>query len=82
VPFRRHFVARAPPPWRSPWYGVDGSAIRVEITERSLLAPSPIVIESLGRNMVEAWYDPVSPLAFWAYSPLAAAVAELQLTGR
>jgi diguanylate cyclase (GGDEF)-like protein/PAS domain S-box-containing protein len=31
------------------WYGVDGSAIRVEITERSLLAPSPIVIESLRR---------------------------------
>ncbi len=27
--------------------GVEGSSIRVEITERSLLAPSPIVIESL-----------------------------------
>jgi EAL domain-containing protein (putative c-di-GMP-specific phosphodiesterase class I) len=31
------------------WYGVAGSSIRVEITERSLLAPSPIVIESLRR---------------------------------
>jgi diguanylate cyclase (GGDEF)-like protein/PAS domain S-box-containing protein len=31
------------------WYGIDGSAIRVEITERSLLAPSPVVIDSLRR---------------------------------
>jgi diguanylate cyclase (GGDEF)-like protein/PAS domain S-box-containing protein len=31
------------------WYGVDGSAIRMEITERSLLAPSPVVVESLRR---------------------------------
>jgi diguanylate cyclase (GGDEF)-like protein/PAS domain S-box-containing protein len=31
------------------WYGVKGSAIRVEITERSLLAPSPVVVESLRR---------------------------------
>jgi diguanylate cyclase (GGDEF)-like protein/PAS domain S-box-containing protein len=31
------------------WYGVEGSSIRVEITERSLLAPSPIVTESLRR---------------------------------
>jgi EAL domain-containing protein (putative c-di-GMP-specific phosphodiesterase class I) len=31
------------------WYGVEGSSIRVEITERSLLAPSPVVVESLRR---------------------------------
>jgi EAL domain-containing protein (putative c-di-GMP-specific phosphodiesterase class I) len=31
------------------WYGVAGSSIRAEITERSLLAPSPIVVESLRR---------------------------------
>jgi diguanylate cyclase (GGDEF)-like protein/PAS domain S-box-containing protein len=31
------------------WYGVDGSSIRMEITERSLLAPSPVVVESLRR---------------------------------
>jgi diguanylate cyclase (GGDEF)-like protein/PAS domain S-box-containing protein len=31
------------------WYGVEGASIRVEITERSLLAPSPIVTESLRR---------------------------------
>jgi diguanylate cyclase (GGDEF)-like protein/PAS domain S-box-containing protein len=31
------------------WYGVTGSAVRVEITERSLLAPSPVVVESLRR---------------------------------
>jgi EAL domain-containing protein (putative c-di-GMP-specific phosphodiesterase class I) len=31
------------------WYGVDGSSIRMEITERSLLAPSPVVVESLSR---------------------------------
>jgi EAL domain-containing protein (putative c-di-GMP-specific phosphodiesterase class I) len=31
------------------WYGVKGAAICVEITERSLLAPSPAVIESLRR---------------------------------
>jgi diguanylate cyclase (GGDEF)-like protein/PAS domain S-box-containing protein len=31
------------------WYGVDGSVIRMEITERSLLAPSPVVVESLRR---------------------------------
>ena len=46
--------------WRTPrsstacvarWRGTasTGSAVRVEITERSLLAPSPIVIESLRR---------------------------------
>jgi len=29
--------------------GVAGSAIRMEITERSLLAPSPVVVESLRR---------------------------------
>jgi diguanylate cyclase (GGDEF)-like protein len=31
------------------WYGVEGSSIRMEITERSLLAPSPVVVESLRR---------------------------------
>jgi diguanylate cyclase (GGDEF)-like protein/PAS domain S-box-containing protein len=32
------------------WYGVEGSSIRMEITERSLLAPSPVVVESLRRT--------------------------------
>ncbi len=31
------------------WYGVPGSAIRVELTERSLLTSSPVVAESLRR---------------------------------
>jgi diguanylate cyclase (GGDEF)-like protein/PAS domain S-box-containing protein len=31
------------------WYGVEGCSIRMEITERSLLAPSPVVVESLRR---------------------------------
>jgi EAL domain-containing protein (putative c-di-GMP-specific phosphodiesterase class I) len=31
------------------WYGVAGSAMRVEITERSLLTANPVVIESLQR---------------------------------
>ena len=31
------------------WYGVPGSAIRVELTERSLLTTSPAVKESLER---------------------------------
>jgi diguanylate cyclase (GGDEF)-like protein/PAS domain S-box-containing protein len=31
------------------WYGVPGSAIRVELTERSLLTTSPLVRESLER---------------------------------
>jgi diguanylate cyclase (GGDEF)-like protein/PAS domain S-box-containing protein len=31
------------------WYGVDGCSIRMEITERSLLAPSPVVVDSLRR---------------------------------
>jgi diguanylate cyclase (GGDEF)-like protein/PAS domain S-box-containing protein len=31
------------------WYGVDGSAIRVEITESTLLAITPVVTESLQR---------------------------------
>jgi EAL domain-containing protein (putative c-di-GMP-specific phosphodiesterase class I) len=38
------------------WYGVEGSAIRVEITERSLLAPSPAVVESL-RGIAELGID-------------------------
>lgn len=31
------------------WYGVPGSAIRIELTERSLLTTSPAVRESLNR---------------------------------
>jgi diguanylate cyclase (GGDEF)-like protein len=31
------------------WYGVPGSAVRVELTERSLLTTSPVVRESLHR---------------------------------
>ncbi len=38
------------------WYGVDGSALRIEITERSLLTGNPIVIDAL-RGIAELGAD-------------------------